>query len=225
MTELKNPEILIFLSRNRVLFFEPKSGFTKELDIPNTIMKDLEIVDANGFANLIGSFVDNEKLNSGKVVIVVSESISFIKEIAFSDGNKKGIIVQDFTDTIPLEFPEVKVFRTSKLYKVVGVNPKYYQVLTEVMVSKGFPVVGIIPGGVIPEVGPADGLTIETAQKILENYDNVKSQNFMDAGAEVEVASQPIITTGKPKGNTIYVLIGVFVIAAIALVALILLRR
>lgn len=217
MVTLKTPEILIFLARNSVFFFEPKTGFTKQLAIPVNVMRDLEVVDPNSLSSLIGNFVDNEKLNLGKVVVVASEAISFTKDIPFSEENKKGIIVQDFTDTVPLESPEVKVFRTNTLYKVVGINPKYYQVLTEVMISKGFSVVGVIPGSVITEVGPAEAISIETAQKVLEGCDKIKSQNFMDGTVKTEAEPQPIITIGKPKGNTIFILMGVFIIGLLVL--------
>jgi len=226
MVDLKTPEFLIFLGRNNIYFFEPRAGFAKEVSIPSGVVKDLEVVDPNALSTLIGSFLDNEKITPGKVVIVASEAISFTKDIPFSEENKKGVLVQDFTDTIPLESPEVKVFRTSDLYKVVGINSKYSQVMIETLVAKGFWVVGLIPGSVIPEIGPTETITIETAGKVLLGFDKIRLQNFIEGPpSKNEGRPQAIITTGNPKGNTIYILVGVFVIGIIALLALIFLRK
>lgn len=226
MAETKVPEILIFLSRTSIHFFEPRAGFSKEVNIPNGVLKDLEIVDPNALSALVSTFIDNEKIGAGRVVLVLSEAISFTKDIPLSEETKKGILVQDFTDTVPLETPEVKVFRTTDLYKVVGINPVYYQVLMEALTAKGFTVLGVIPASVIPEVGASETINMDTADKVLTGFDKLKFQSFISGQNEKgEAQVQPLVTTGKPKGNTIYILVGVFVIGILVLVALLVLRR
>lgn len=221
----KLPEILIFLTRGSISFFEPKDNFSKVLSVPETMVKDLEVINPDGLSAWIGSFLDKEKLGATETLIVVSESISFTRDIPFGEENKKGVLVQDFTDTVPLEAPEVKVFRTPEFDRVIAVNPKYYQVLIELLVARGFAVAGVIPASVIPEVGAAAEITMDIAGKVLGDFEKVKFQNFIEVSAADLQVSAPIITTGSPKGSRIYILAGVFILGAIVLLALIFLRK
>lgn len=222
----KLPEILIFLTRGEMLFFEPQNGFAKSLSIPETVVKDLEVIDPGGLSTLIASFLDREKVSPSLALIVLAEAISFSKDIQAGEESRNGVLVQDFTDSVPLESPEVKVFQAQGASRLIAVNLKHYQVLMEILTAKGFSVAGVIPGSIIPEVGAAATISLGVAGRILESFDKYRFQNFINA-AEINSQVQPpaVITTAAPKGSRIYILVGVFLLGAVILLALLFLRK
>ncbi len=221
-----NPGILIFVTRGNIAFFEPSNNnYTKNLTISEKLVQDLEIVDATALVSLISSFIEKEKFNSRECIILLSESVSFTRDNTFKEDEKKRAFIQDFTDSIPLEFPEVKIFALGEVEKIVAVNSKYHKLLTETLFSKGYQVVAVIPAAIIPEVGASNGITSEIAKKVLDNFENIRLINFIDLSIQQTPIVKSIITTEKPKGNRIYILVGVFVVGLLVLLALLLLRK
>lgn len=225
MAASKLPEILIFLTRGGISFFEPKANLSVTLTIPETMVKDLEVVDASGLSAWIAGFLDKEKLGPALALIVLAEAISFTKDVEPGEESRSGVLVQDFTDSVPLESPEVRVFKTQGFDKLVAVNSRYYQVLVETLTAKGFSVAGVVPGSIIPEVAAATTLSLDITKKILEGFDKYRFQNFIDISeVNSQVQTAPVITTNAPKGSRIYVLVGIFILGAIILVLLLTLR-
>jgi len=222
----KLPELLVFLGRNTVTFFTPKNNFAKALNIPETAVKDLEVVDPNLLGSEIRGFLEKEKISATRTIVIISDPISFTRDIPLSEENKKGILVQDFIDNIPLESPEVKVFKENELNKAVAVNPKYYEVIIESLTAKGFTIFGVVPAIVIPEIRILPAITVDIAKKVIDNFGKIKYQNFVDVTLPAQQGvSQGIITKEKPKGPRIWLLLGIFGLMILILVVMLLLRK
>lgn len=227
MTE--KPEIIIFLTRDKITFLVPTRNIIKVLNLPQTAIKDLEVIDPNLLGNMVREFVEKEKIGSAGSLIIISDSISFTHDIQAGEESKKGVLVQDFTDTVPLDLPEVKMFKELKeggVNKIVAVNPKFYEVLVESLKAKGFTILGVIPASIIPETQKANEITLDIANKLLTDFDKLKLQSFVNTALETESTIRPqIITTQKPKGARIYILVAVFVLMGIIFLALLFLRK
>ena len=95
----------------------------------------------------------------------------------------------------------------------------------ESLSGKGYQIVAVVPASIVPEVGASNGITSEIAGKVLDNFEKISLLNFIDISVQTPQVVKSIITTEKPKGNRIYILVGIFVVGLLILLALLLLRK
>jgi len=216
-------EAIILLDKNRIFVFNGNEFLT--LDVPETVVRDIDIVDKSGFDSLVDTFIKTKRLNSAPVWLILADGICFGKDVAETDATKVEGEIKDFLDAIPFDKVISKRYRAGNGVRVIAANQEYIEAVIEIFEKNGFVTEGIVPGAMFPGFSTRKVLDADFARYILGNRDlmimgNMLSKVFLPANTHETPQEAP-----NKKSKLLPFLIGGFVILLIILVVVIMARR
>lgn len=214
-------DAIIFLDKNQ-LFVYDGNGVLK-LDIPETIIRDVDIIDKSGFDSLVDTFIKTKKLNPTQVWLILADGVCFSKDVTQTDSVKIEGEIKDFLESVPFDQVLSKRYRAQQGVRVIATNLEYVEAITEIFEREEFVMEGIIPGAVFPGFNVKKVLDANFARYILEN------KNLMRAGNMLTKVNLPVNQPGTPepqkKSKLLpYLIIG-FIVLLIIFLAVIFLRK
>jgi hypothetical protein len=215
---------VLMLTRNRLYLYEGVTVLA--LDLPGSVVRDLDIKDRDGLFNLIVAFILNHKLIPAQIYFVLAESVCFSKDItvdATSDPVKLDEAVLEFTETIPFSSVISKTYKTPTVWRVIGANQDLIDTIFEAFASRGFGLSALVPASIFPDLAVSVDLTPQKAQIVLAKKDLAVSNSMV---GEQQVSDQQLTTTRTaiPKNKILPYLIVAFVVLVVILVVLIIKR-
>ena len=215
---------VLMLTRNRIYFYDGSNVIT--LDLPPTVVRDLDIKDRDGLFNLIVAFIQNNKLIPAQIYFVLAESVCFGKDFGFdakSDPVKIEEMASEFTDTIPFSSVISKTYKTPAMWRVIGANQDLIDTVFEAFASRGFGLSALVPAIIFPDLATSVDLTPQKAQIILAKKDIAVSNSMV---GEQQGHDQQLTTTqtAVPKNKILPYLIVAFSILVIILIYLVVTR-
>jgi hypothetical protein len=210
-------ETIIFLDKNRI-FIHDGNGILK-LDIPENIIRDIDIIDKSGFDSLIDAFIKTKKLDSVQVWLVLMDGICFSKDIVQTDAIKVENDTKDFLEAIPFDKVISKKYRAGGVIKIIAANLEYVEAVMEIFEKEGFLIEGVVPGAMFPNGSTKKSPDTDYAKYILDNKNLMRTGNML---AKVSLpVNQPNTTEAPKKSRLLPFLIGGFVILLIILIVVI----
>lgn len=215
---------VLMLTRNRIYLYDGANVLT--LDIPTTIVSDLDIKDRDGLINLITTFIQNNKLLPAQIYFVLAESICFFKDIQIessSDLVKTEEMVTEFTESIPFSSVLAKTYKSVNMWRVVGSNQDLIDTIFEAFADRGFGLSALVPAIIFVDLASVTELTIDKAQIILSKKELAVENSMV---GEQKVLDQQLTTTqtAVPKNKLLPYLIATFSILVIILIYLVVTR-
>lgn len=215
---------VLMLTRNRIYLYDGTTILT--LDIPTTIVSDLDIKDRDGLINLITTFIQNNKLLPAQIYFVLAESICFFKDIQIessSDLVKTEEMVTEFTESIPFSSVLAKTYKSVNMWRVVGSNQDLIDTIFEAFADRGFGLSALVPAIIFVDLASVTELTIDKAQIILSKKELAVENSMV---GEQKVLDQQLTTTqtAVPKNKLLPYLIVAFSILVIILIYLVVTR-
>lgn len=217
--------LTFFVTRNRLqLYGSGNLSRVVTLDVPETIEKDLEIVDYPGFGSTVDSWCTNLKLGASDAVIVLSEDVCFIKETRGSDDEDQATREANaFAQSVPFEHAVVKRFTTSSAHVMIAVNERYVTVLTDRLRTHDITVFCVLPAFVLEDHRTKRFLDPDMAKYISSHLNTLKPMSIVPPEHLRETPSKEVEVFAK-KNQRFVVFLGVFVVLIIVLAILLLLR-
>lgn len=216
---------LIYLEKNRLFFYNNGKKVFK-LDFAPQIVRDLEILNEDGFINLIFQFIDNLKAKPSRFLIVLSESVLFSNDTKEQNFAKVEVEFQSFIDLVPFDNVLSKKYKTKDTIRMLATNGDLINTVSDSFEQKGFVNDGVVPVIVFGEFGARRGLELESAKYMLKNQQHVKNKVMGKISLQpIKPESKSVfkLTTGKSK--MLPYLVGGFAIVLIGLLFLIFLKR
>jgi len=215
---------VLMLTRNRIYLYDGTTILT--LDIPTTIVGDLDIKDRDGLINLITTFIQNNKLLPAQIYFVLAESICFFKDIQIessSDLVKTEEMVTEFTESIPFSSVLAKTYKSVNMWRVVGSNQDLIDTIFEAFADRGFGLSALVPAIIFVDLASVTELTIDKAQIILSKKELAVENSMV---GEQKVLDQQLTTTqtAVPKNKLLPYLIVAFSVLVIILIYLVVTR-
>ncbi len=133
-----NPHALVYLHRNWLLTAGKRSGSTR-FDIPETFVKNLEIIQPEQFAKACRQFFEDNKLHGKRVLVVLDPSVVFDKTIALDQSGQPDLLIQGFIDAIPFEAgrrASISV-QTGSSLRLFATNPELYTSIADALHAAG----------------------------------------------------------------------------------------
>lgn len=194
------------------------------LDVPQSIEKDLEIVDYPGFISMLDLWCTNVKLGASDAVIVLSEDVYFVKEALESDDEDKAMLeTNTFAQSVPFEHSAVKRFSIGSAKQLVAANERYMTVLIDRLRTHDITVLGVVPVFVLEGHSAKRLLDADMARYVSLHVDRLKSMSFVTPEQPRDNPSKEVEVFAK-KNQRFVVFLGVFVVLIIVLAILLLLR-
>lgn len=151
------------------------------LQLPQEVIRDLEITSQTALETLIHTFVVREKLTPTSLILVLSQEVYFEKDIGKSDGEEKEKLVQQFVDTVPFTTTSEKVFQIRGSYKLVVINRALYDAFKTAFEKEKFPVSAAIPELVLPGIGVKGALSADSCRVIAKKLPALEEQSFLES--------------------------------------------
>lgn len=214
----QDSESVLFLDKNRIFVYDG-NGITK-LDIPTTIIRDIDVVDKSGLDSLLDTLIKSKKLAPGKLWIILSDTICFSRDFTEVDPVKLEVQIKDFLEAVPFDQIVSKKYRSQTGVRIIASNYEFLEAVGEIFERDGFGVEGIIPSAIFPGYNTKKILDSDFAKYILASRNVMRQGNMLQ---KVEAPKPAVTETTEPKKKSTllpYLLIGFGVLIAILIAVL-----
>lgn len=171
--------ILVHLDRNRVWLFKP-SGELLFLDLPTTVMKDMEILNHELFLKQFESFLSVHAVQSNHAYITVSESLLFVKDFSGMEPGKQVEAIKLFVDNVPFDSVAKTEMHLDKVTRVITANKDGILLAKSALVKQKCEVLLALPIPAFGSMSTQGGVTPQLCSQILSAADGLKEYNLFD---------------------------------------------
>lgn len=220
----KKQQALLFLDRNGFYFYTLGMENVATCVFPETVLKDIEVIDPFGMENQIKSFVTQFGIPPVDIMMVLSSNVIFEKQITSGSGELEEI--NKFLESIPFDRFEkiVTVEGSNKIIFAVNKNLTYCIEASFVKLKSS--ISAIIPYYPLANLLQTIPLDVATATSILKKANDLKSYNMkhVEEVREQKINTETSIASSQQKQSKkrIYLLGGVFAVLIIVMVFMLL---
>ncbi len=211
-------EAIIFLDKARIFVYDG-DGILK-LDFPENIVFDLEITDRSAFDSLIDAFVKSKKLTPARVLIILSESVCFSRDIPATA--KLEDEVRDFLEAVPFDQIISRRYKSQTGVRVIASNLELLEGIMEIFEREGFGIEGIVPAAIFAGFTTKKVLDLDFVKMISASRQIVRQSNML---SRTELPVPAAVVQTKEKSRLLPYLIITGVVLLVILVVLVILRR
>ncbi len=177
---------LLYVRKNSWQFYADNLTSPVSVDIPTSIINDLEVKDVIGLDSTTRDFVFKNSLSPAFLLIILADNICYLKEFPNEECDQKTEDIRKICAAIPFDAEQQKVFMEGKSCKLVVVNQNLYESIQEAFDKTDIKTLAVVPAGVLEIKVPASGLTTEVSQKILSRLDEIRQKSLPGNFATIE---------------------------------------
>lgn len=213
--------IILFIDRSGVGLFGGNLTQIVGLQIPSTIIMDMEIVSKDGLYSLIKQWVKQYNLIGSHIVMIFSESTYFEKIFSISEQSQVETDILKFFEMVPYDSIWSKVYPHEKGKRAVAINKLFYEGLHQGFLLQGLPTKTVIPAFALGALGKKRILDKELYDYVIANVDTLSKYSLLDPQ---DISSTLPVTVSTPGGagsakkkSNLPLLVGVFAILLLVL--------
>lgn len=214
----KKQSAILFLDRNGFYFYMSGMENVATCLFPETVVKDLEIVDPFGVENQIKAFMNQWNIPAVDITMIISQNITFEKSITAGSGELDEIV--KFLDSVPFERFEKIVIAEGGNKMVFAVNKNLTYCIEVSFARVGCIVSTILPYYPLANLLQTLPLDVVSAQAILKKVNDLKSYNMKRVEEIHETKTNTTVSQPAPKTNKkrIYIMVGFFIVLIIVMI-------
>ncbi|OGH06745.1 MAG: hypothetical protein A2171_01785 [Candidatus Levybacteria bacterium RBG_13_35_9] len=219
----KRPIVVIYIDKNKALFYFENTKQTLQLDIPQSVISDLDLLSKEQLEQVINSFFQSNNLKEVKLdaIIVFSQTSAFEKDLAQElPQDKRETEIQKFIDIVPFEDVLSKTYVLNKKTKVVAINKSLFEAMLSIFKQKNIFIFSIVPFSVLQELN-SELLHSVNLTYIASKANSFNQYSLISEGEEVSEGSTKKTSFIQKQNIRIYVLIGIFLTLLLVLVVLV----
>jgi len=225
---LRSHPVIIFLDRNGFLLYQDFLPNVWQFPFSEDLVLHLEVVNNDQLVNFIWSFLQTNKIMASSLIIVLSDSVVFQKDLSLAQGGQAPEAedqekeIQRFLENVPFEHFMAKVVGNTR---IVATNKELVEAIILPFKKLGCIVEAVVPSFLYSQtIDFSLGITRDAAKTILQNPDLLKMGNMLVDQKETEIKQERIDNNQheaslkeKPKNTRQIVLIAIFVFLLIIL--------
>jgi hypothetical protein len=191
----KSHPIVLFIDRLGFDLYQDTLVNVSKFNFTPDLVSDLDVINKEQFVNLIGTFIQVNKIVPSSLVIILSDNIICIKDLVNSvqkpvpdqslkvetnsDKEHKDE-VQNFLENIPFEEILARVIKSGSVDRIVAVNKDLVMTIADTFVGKGSVMETIVPSFMYGQSTDfTAGLNLNNAQIILGNIETLRLGNLL----------------------------------------------
>lgn len=200
---------VIYIDANTGFFYSPGIGSVLQLDFPPDVISELDLVNKEKFEQILNLFIQNNFKGEFEIILVLSQNLTFEKELLPELGKDTETQIQEFIGVVPFEEVLSRAYKYKKNVKVVAMNKEIYDAIREVLVRNKLTISMTLPLSVLIETNPWLANKMDLGI-IASKSDSFKQYNLIDYSPNSENVQKK--DGGSKKSNTkLYALIGLFI--------------
>ncbi len=134
------PKIIVYVRRSNIII-AGKNISAAKLNIPPSIMLNMEIIDSNSFYKSTCDFLSSRNIKGKKVLIALDDSVVFSKAMAVGDATKSDInkAANQYIDEMPVAAGQracLQIVDNGQL-ELYGTNAELYQLVVDALKEVG----------------------------------------------------------------------------------------
>lgn len=203
--------LILFINRNTFQLYGGNLTGIVTLEIPQTVLYDLDVLRKDDLYTFIKQCVKQYALLGTQLVVVLSEFAYFEKVVTSTDSRQAETDILKFFDSVPYESIWTKVYQTEKGKRAVAVNKMLCETLHQGFSLQGIPTKAFIPAFALGAMSTRHALDNALTSYVIKNIDMLSKQALFDPQELGSTAPQP--QTESPavkKKSTLPLLLGVF---------------
>ncbi len=231
--KLKKKEVeqyLFLLQRSQLNVFRKSNGKIGTWKFDSKVVDKLEIKDLDLFIKTFTAFLNQMKLSSGEVTLLLDSSIYFTQEIPSNadakktadqlenDGDSSAQVDQKrslssfeqneaemeakrkFVQSVPFSNTYSNIIEFNKSKLIIVANRDLYEPIIKVLTEREFRVTHIFPMAVVGEIFDHGGYTPEAALMLLHSIDKYKAGDLMQS--KMVLDTDPTTSAGDNQKMT-----------------------
>lgn len=161
---------VFFIDGNKFIYFGGSNDSLIELLIPSSALQDMEIIKNQELENLLSEFFNINKISTSEVIICLTPSSYFQKDVLPHDQLEDIQKIQDeFIDTVPFESVSAKYYNQATSAKIIAVNSSFIKTLIEILKKHGFTILSVVPVfALFPN--PITSITNAVGEEFIKNF-------------------------------------------------------
>ncbi len=211
-----------FLDRNRLQLFGGAVSSPVSLDLPPTVMSNLEAVDQATLTNLLKSWVIRLKVTPASIILILADAVYFVREIAGNTPEKLDEEAQNFAETVPFEETLVKRYTINNRTIVSVANKQLIDALRISLAEAGITLVSVVPEIILGPFAQNHWLDAPMGKYVKDHEESLLHESFLEF--EKTKAVEGNVPRKVAGVNRLWILVGVFALL-IAVLIIILIPR
>lgn len=171
---------LLFVDKNKLWLFSALSGETFNLDIPTTVMKDMEVLNHELFIKQYESFIAVHSVNESRIYIVIATPLLFVKDFSGIEDIKREEAITSFIENVPFDSISKTTMHFDKTMRVIVANKGLITLIKNSLDKHKCEVIQTLPANVFTSLNVINGLDLQTARTILAQADSLRAYNLLD---------------------------------------------
>lgn len=211
---------MLFGSKTAIVFvkakgfdFYDKNGKTSfYFAYPPETLNHLEVINEAALSGAIGQFAQHNAIKPQAVLVVLSDEVTFSKNIVTDDPQEVKQVVQAFIEEVPFESVAHLTAPMQHGVHVIATNKKLYESIAKVFTQLQFNVTSVVPLAVFENRDTNSSLTKQDINQIQNQHSLVSMHNLQRVGnflTDAEKSVSPERSGGAKKYISKLVIIGV----------------
>lgn len=214
----KLDKMLVYVSRNRLDFYNQGVDVAKTLQFPAGLLQDLEIVNEAGLRKVISDFISTNKIEPARVIFILSSSVVFEKTFKKERTSMVDDDIEFYKNKVPFENVVSRAYDINDSMTVSVFNADIVSLLQSLFEEHNFVVEGFVPLSQIDQQAAAShSFAAVQAKSAFLRFGALRNLVFIKENPITHEPEEPkpIIETGMPEGSSrkrLYLMVGVFVL-------------
>jgi len=211
--------IVVYVDRNRLQFFGGGLSAILALEIPVTIVKDLDVVNRDALYTLVNQWLQQNNLGGANLFFVLSANTYFEAPVTATTDSQRETEILAFYDRVPFEELTTKIISLESGKRALAMNKLYMDALRHAFFLQGLHVVGAIPAFLLGSLAAKRWLDAEMGGYVLKHIEVLKEQSVLETATENVPAGQGPSNVPTTKSNPrLMIMVSIFGVLLLVLV-------
>ncbi|OGG12525.1 hypothetical protein A3D77_01165 [Candidatus Gottesmanbacteria bacterium RIFCSPHIGHO2_02_FULL_39_11] len=215
---------ILYISKDKFDLWGQSFSQVLSFVFPLDLVRDLEVINHEGLIISVQSFIERNKIPPLKIVIVLSDTICFEKEVP-ENGNpfEREDILNSFADMVPFDRVSRKILKIEGKQRIIGTNKILWDTIRESFTNQGSVIPAVVPSSALSIPDILSNFNPKYARVAFTKAENLREANFFENTGETGGLSP---SSSKPVNHTREIILGgVFLLLLIILVVLIIVMK
>lgn len=208
---------VLFLDKDTLTWFVSTTGEVFSIQLDNTVLHEMEIVDPDKLHKILAAVVENKKLSPGSIIMIMASSIFFTFELSNDPTISVAEQLTDFAQHSPFTSVFTKDISIGKEKYGICLNRELYENLLSSFSKLDFTFETLVPD-LLVKAELAGGFTAEFGNTIIKMKKKLEQQDLLEPDKKRSaISSLKIEKEGGSKKRT-FMLGSVFLLLIFTLV-------
>lgn len=214
-----SPIVVVFVDRNRLQFYGSGLSSLLVLDIPTTIVRDLDVVNRDALYTLVNQWLKQNNLGGAQLLFILAPDTYFEKLLTTKGESEQETEILQFYDSVPFEELTTKVLTFENGKRAFVINKEYLEAIRHAFLIQGHRVVAAVPALALGALAAKRWLDAEMGSYVVKHVEVLREYNMVDLEEQNQATTAPASAVPTTKTNPrLMIMVGMLGILLLVLI-------